>query len=216
MGTLVGHFYYVIIAIQAYLIFPLLQKLFKKYDKILLLISLVSTIVFAKFIFFSYSDRFIGTYILYFVLGMFFAKYNKKFVNKKYAIISLVSFLLIGVAHLSLSYLANMGMFKYKISAIINIIYVISATIALYNGCKLCYKTSKLDNLVNPINKDSYYIYLYHSLIIFILQNEIFTKYYLTIKYKFIISTIVLYSMIFICCYLKNWIIKKRKEVLYE
>ena len=49
LGTLAAHFYYIIIALQFYLIFPLLNKIFNKYDKLLLLQSLISTFIFNQF-----------------------------------------------------------------------------------------------------------------------------------------------------------------------
>lgn len=216
LGTLVAHFYYIIIALQAYLLFPLLQKMFIKYDKILLVVSLICTILFQAFIFFEYLDRFVGSYIFYFVFGMYVAKYNKKIKANQLLKRAIIPFIMIAIIHITFSYMANIGGLQYRSAPILNIIYVILAILILYSSCILIKgNNNKLNNLIEIINKNSYYIYLYHILIIFLLQNEVYYHFNLSIRYRFIISVVVVYLFILAFCMIKKKIndnYKERKE----
>lgn len=197
LGTLVAHFYYIVIAIQAYFIFPWIQKGFRKWDKLLLIVSLLSTILFQNFIYFPYSDRAIVSYLFYFVLGMFLAKYPQwiqKF-KKEYCMV----FGIIAVLHILFSYLSIIGKMQYRGAPLINIIYVIFAILVLYNSCAWITKKIKKEKiLLERINQNSYLIYLYHILLLQILQNEIFCYLNLSIKYQFIFSCMVIYCVIVI------------------
>jgi len=205
MGTLVAHFYYIIIALQAYLIFPILQRLFVKYDKLLLVFSLISTILFQAFISFKYSDRFIGAYIFYFVFGMFFSKYIEKIKINKLLKLIIIPFGITALSHIFFSYKANIDNFHYGCSALVNIIYVTLAIIVMFAICTLLSsKSKKLNESVESIDKNSYYIYLYHILIMHLIQNEILIHFNLTIRYRFIISVIFVYLIIIISCFIKR------------
>ena len=205
LGTLVAHFYYIIIALQSYLIFPIIQRLFIKYDKLILILSLICTIIFQAFISFQYSDRFIGAYIFYFVSGMFLAKYMKKTNLNKILKQYIIPFGIITFLHIYFSYMSNIGTFQYGGSALINIVYVTLAIMIIYSICTLITKKSgKLNKLVEIIDENSYYIYLYHILIMHLLQNEILSHFNLSIRYRFIISVIFVYLIILISCVIKR------------
>ena len=208
-----AHFYYIIIALQSYLIFPIIQRLFIKYDKLILILSLICTIVFQAFISFQYSDRFIGAYIFYFVSGMFLAKYMKKTNLNKILKQYIIPFGIITFLHIYFSYMSNIGTFQYGGSALINIVYVTLAIMIIYSICTLITKKSgKLNGLVEIIDENSYYIYLYHILIMHLLQNEILSHSNLSIRYRFIISVIFVYLIIIISCIIKRKI-KVFKEI---
>ena len=68
LGTLAAHFYYIIIAVQFYLLFPILKKLFLRAPIVFSIVSLVVSLFYRHIINFKYSDRFILTYIFYFAL----------------------------------------------------------------------------------------------------------------------------------------------------
>lgn len=208
LGTLAAHFYYIIIAIQFYLIFPLLNKFFKSHDKILLLLSFVSTVIFNQFIHFPYSDRFFGTYIFYFILGMFFAKICTS-LNKKHLRISLSLFIPITLIHIYFSYKMSLGNFWYKPSGIGQVLYVSIACILIYNICFLI-KNVILEKLVNFIQPHTFEIFLYHILVINFLDFIIYPYFNLSIKYKFIITNVALFFVIFAYCYVKNYFNRKK------
>ena len=205
LGTLVAHFYYIIIALQSYLIFPIIQRMFIKYDKLLLIFSLICTIIFQAFISFKYSDRFIGAYIFYFVFGMFLAKYMKKTNLNKILKQYIIPFGIIAFLHIYFSYMSNIGKLQYSGSALINIVYVTLAIMIIFAICTLITKKSrKLNGLVEVIDENSYYIYLYHILIMHLLQNEILSYFNLSIRYRFMISVIFVYLIIIISCIIKR------------
>ena len=208
LGTLAAHFYYIIIALQFYLIFPLLNKLFQKYDKVLLILSFISTLTFNQFVHFSYSDRFLGTYIFYFILGMLFAKINTSS-NKKHLRSSLVLFTPLTIAHIYFSYKMSLGGFWYKPSGIGQSIYVSLACIVIYNLC-IYFKNAKIEKIVNFIEPHTFYIFLYHILFMNILDFVIYPHFNLSIKYKFLISSAVIFLIILGYCYLRNHFQRKK------
>lgn len=208
LGTLVAHFYYILIAIQLYLLFPLLHKLFGKFDKIMLVLSFISTIIFNQFVFFEYSDRFFGTYIFYFILGMFVAKhYTKQEIRPFW--VYLVGFVPTALAHIYLCYIMSLGNYWYKYSGIGQVLYVSLACVVIYNLC-LKNKNEKIEKWIDFVNPHTFYIFLYHILIMNILQFVIYPRFNLSIKYQFIMSFVIVYFIIFIYCWIRN--LKKKKE----
>ena len=208
LGTLVAHFYYIIIAIQFYLLYPLLHKLFGKIDKILLALSFVSTIVFNQFVFFDYSDRFFGTYIFYFILGMFAEKYyTKKEIRPFWGYA--IGVVLIALVHIYLYYKMSLGDYWYKYSGIGQVLYVSFACVVIYNLC-LKNRSKRIEKLVDFVNPHTFYIFLYHIFVMNILQFVIYPRFNLSIKYQFLLSFVIVYTTIFAYCWLRN-LIKKKK-----
>ena len=106
---------------------------------------------------------------------------------------------IIAVLHILFSYLSIIGKMQYRGAPLINIIYVIFAILVLYNSCAWITKKIKKEKiLLERINQNSYLIYLYHILLLQILQNEIFCYLNLSIKYQFIFSCMVIYCVIVI------------------
>ena len=98
----------------------------------------------------------------------------------------------------------------YKYAEIMNIIYVAFAIFAMCIIAKWISKLNFVQTFCDMISKNSYDIYLYHILLLQLLQWEIFsltTK--LTIKYEFLITCIVIYGVIIGLCYLKRIYDKK-------
>ncbi len=200
LGKLVAHFYYIIIAIQFYLIFPLLLWLFNKNDKLLLLLSFICTIAFNQFLTFEYSDRFFGTYLLYFVLGMFIAKRNNSEIKNRSIYILSGMLVVISVIHLYLSYLMSIEELWYRNSPIWQVVYSTLAILTLYCVCKKI-NDNKLDKIINFINPRTFNIFLYHILIINILQFVVYPNYNLGIKAQFIITTCVVMACFLLYCF---------------
>ena len=208
LGTLVAHFYYILIAIQLYLIFPLLHKLFEKLDKIILVLSFISTIAFNQFLFFEYSDRFFGTYIFYFILGMFVAKYCAKKEIRPFLAYA-IGFILIALIHIFLCYKMSLGDYWYKYSGVGQVLYVSFACVVIYNLC-LKNKSEILGKWIYFVNPHTFYIFLYHILVMNILQFVIYPHFNLSIKYQFILSFVIIYSVIFAYCWIRNQVKKKK------
>lgn len=182
-GTIAAHFYYIIIAVQCYIIFPFIKTAFEKCPKATVCLSFLCTILFSQFGTFSYCDRFFGTYIFYFVLGMAFAKYTPQ---KSYtaAIISATS----AAVHLYLTYRQITAGQSYALYGTVNMIYVTSAIITIYIACRHI-KSAAVISAANAVNTISFSVYLYHILVIFILQYDVYPHFALSVKEEFVISS---------------------------
>ena len=103
----------------------------------------------------------------------------------------------------------SLGNFWYKPSGIGQVIYVSLACIVIYNLC-LYLKNTKVEKFVNFVEPHTFYIFLYHILFMNILDFVIYPYFNLSIKYKFLISSIVIFSIILGYCYLNNCIQRKK------
>ena len=104
LGTLVSHCYYIVIAVQAYIIFPLLKKVFDSFPRTVTFAALICSVVFVQFWRFEYTDRFLGTYLFYFVFGMFFAKYRIYDKIKKVYPLCIAGYVVVAITHIGLLY----------------------------------------------------------------------------------------------------------------
>ena len=144
LGTLVAHFYYIIIAVQCYLLFPLLKNVFSKHPIWVSIAALACTVCFNEFVHFQYSDRFVGTYILYFVFGMLFKKYDLGRKVNKYYFITLAGYIFVSFIHIRLFYLQSLGQIMYHYASIANIVYVLFSIVFIYGTCLWISEKSKL------------------------------------------------------------------------
>lgn len=205
LGTLAAHFYYVVIAVQLYLLFPFFKGIMSRYSKAVIAVSLICTILFQEFFHFNYSDRFFGSYIFYFSLGMLFAKCSFREKLGKFHLITLMGFVIFAIIHLSLTYMAMSGKIVYRCANIINIVYVSFSILAIYGFCiKITEKYKAPYKISQVFSRISYNIYLYHTLAIFILQYDIFPRLNLSVSEKFAISFVIVYFLIFAYALLKK------------
>ncbi len=218
-GNISAHFYYIVIAMQFYLIFPLLIKIFQKNKWITLGLSIIATIMFQQFMIFDMSDRFFLSYIFYFVLGMFFAdNYDlckKEMLNKTFVIPTVLSFILLSIYHCKYSYLTMMGAYWYKAAKAVNILYVFLALMCVYYvAVFISNLPKKITDVIENVSKYSFYIYLYHILLMQLFEVFILSHFDLTIKAKFIYSTILLYGLAILVPYFIERMKKLRRLTL--
>lgn len=212
LGTVSAHFYYIIIILQLYILFPLILKLFKGNSGAVLILSLFVTLFCAVFLNTGYWDRFFGTYIFYFVFGMFWAKnYLYKTANK-YLPLAFVIYAVLLIFHLVRLYLSDYFEANYMAYHIVNMLYVMSAIIVLYAvSDKFLQKSYVVTSISNILSRYSYNIYLYHCLAIFILKYDILPSYNLSVKGNFLITAAVIYSVIAVLCTI-SYFVKRRKK----
>lgn len=207
LGTISAHFYYIVISFQLYLAFPLILKATEKNDKLILGLALASTIIFQQFCHFPYSDRFGGSYIFYFVMGMYFSKnglYKKLRVSKV-----AFAFLVAAAVHISLAYLSSRSMIVYRYGEIVNIIYVTSSIMALFGLCSALERFGYIRKIAGIVSANSYNIYLYHCLGISIIRYELLAELNLSMKYEFLLMSAIIFGGIGVYCFLKNRFARK-------
>ncbi len=210
LGTLAAHFYYVVIAVQLYVIFPLLKCLFEKHIYATVVSSLLCTVVFNHFVRFTYVDRFFGTYVFYFVLGMLFAKHKQYKNSNLHLALWALCFAAAAAVHLYFSYISSLGVLVYKYGNLINIVYVTSAVCTIYGLCdRYVQKSKAMCTASKALGAVSYNVYLYHILIIFVLLYDIFPKFGLYAAQKLVIAFVVVYFCVFVYAYVKSYIGKK-------
>ena len=109
----------------------------------------------------------------------------------------------ISVIHIYLSYKMSLDYVWYKLSNIGQLLYVSLAIIILYNICTKI-NNKKVEYFVNIINPHTFNIFLYHVLIINIMQFAIYPHFNLSIKYQFLISTFIIFTSVITYCYIAN------------
>ena len=201
LGTISAHFYYIVVLIQLYLLFPLIFRLFKSHSHTVLLVSFFITLFCAAFLQNGYWDRFCGLYIFYFVFGMFWAKYGlyRKFRKNIFKIS--IAYAAVLIIHLCRLYLSEFAGWTYRTFPVFNIIYTILAIIVLYALSEDFLKYSRrVMTASNLLGECSYSIYLYHLLVIDILKYDILSRYSLSVKWEFFWVTVMVYSVIVAHC----------------
>jgi len=159
VGDLVGHFYFIIIIVQFYLLAPVWIWLVKRINGALFIsFSLILTIIFYQtFIGFVYNDRMFTTYLVYWVAGCYAGLHYEKFKEILLYNRVFITVFFVGSAVLNI-------VFKTEI---IHVMYCMSA-ILFFSMVSLNVKEIKF---VNNLDKVSYGIYLSHCLVIFIVDE---------------------------------------------
>lgn len=197
LGTLASQFYYIVVAVQFYLLFPVLKLLVSRFPTLTLTASLICTVLIQQLFNFRYYDRFAGTYVFYFVLGMLFAKYRIHEKSGRLCVIGICGTVLTAAVHLPLIYMSiYLGRLTYICDDIVNIIYITFAIFALYGiAVKLRGKFGGLHKCARVLGNVSFSVYLYHVLLIFLLKYDILPRFDLSVRERFIISFVVVYAL---------------------
>lgn len=211
LGTISAHFYYIVVLVQLYLLFPLIFRHFERHDHGIFALSALITLFCAIFLQNGYWDRFSGLYIFYFVFGMFWAKYDlyKKFNIPKISL----AYVMVSAFHLFRLYLSEYSGKTYRLFAVFNIAYIILAIILLYAISEDFLKYSKkIMTASKLLGKCSYSIYLYHLLVIYILKYDILPRFSLSVKWEFFITTAIVYCLILFYCVSISFMKKEKKQ----
>ena len=177
-GNIAAQFYFIIIIMQFYILYPLWKCIIRQNPVIPIGVSVILTAILGLYMifildrlfkidYFPYIDRFFTTYLMYWIGGMFAGKYYDKFIKfvSKNIVFIFIAFVLCAV-------IDNICFYRYVIHLmratqldVLHAAYCISAIL-------LCTAVSyKLRNkhikAIDTIDKASYYIYLFHVLFIF-------------------------------------------------
>lgn len=176
LGTLCSHFYYVIVAIQFYLLLPVWKWLLRRLPLWLTVgASLVITVLYKRYLHFPYDDRVFIGYLCYFVagaaVGMHYARVCA--ILKKWWWISAAAFVGFGFFDALLTYRSQVRGAVYPWFEVLHIGYCFAAIACLFAVSLLLFEGRKLWGLVSLIDRSSYGIYLSHILWIYVANNEL-------------------------------------------
>ena len=79
-----------------------------------------------------------------------------------------------------------------------SVLYCCAAVCVVYTLCALvCQKWPTVLKLAQPLSRVSFSVYLYHMMLIVLLQYDLFPRFALTPKEQFLISCLVVYGLVF-------------------
>ena len=225
-----AHFYFVIAVIQFYALIPVWRWMIKSVKATVAIpAALVITIVCGQYLpdlirivsggyNFIYNDRIFTTYILYWVAGCYVgANYNSFRVimlDKRVRLGAAVMFVVAAAADGGLSFIMAVKNIQIMQLENLHIIYCISAIVFFSTLASMLGEKTMKNIIVRTIDKASYYIYLIHPLVIFIVNSIIHKLGIMKVDIAFVIRTIVTYTVSVVLCgayaEVKGKIISKR------
>lgn len=219
LGDMVYHLYFVLIILQFYLLFGIINWLFKKFSAHYVLIFMLAiNILFMKYAHFWGVDRFFMQYLSFFALGFYCFKNYQVIKDKicRYRYVLAVSYVILTVVVAQQFYqhiLLGNPYDVFQDSLVWSIFSIIA--ILFYYYLALVIKRSKfprLKSFLGKISDGSYYIYLSHPFMLMI-AVRIF-------NYSHIPSTIInfLLALLFILGTILplTFIYQSRKQVLIK
>lgn len=228
LGNMVSHFYFVIIIFQFYLLMPLWIKMTEKIDvfiavpfSILIMIfchkwlpSLISIAMpSADFI---YNDRVFTSYIAYWVCGCYIgANYDKFFerIMKNKAVITLI-FVVMLLGDGIFSYFNSTGALKVNFVEDIHTMYIFSAILfVLMFGKLFGEKIMDSFTLLRGVDSLSFYIYLYHCIIVYESTHYMWRHFITDLSFSFFSKFIGAYGIVFAISYVYIKFKEERKAV---
>jgi len=195
------HLYFVLTITQFYILFGLFLHGYRKFNShILLILSLISNLLFLKYVTMPYSDRFFMTYIFFFSLGCYIAKnlsVIKKLVkNLKYVLLIGYIGIVIYDSYLFYQYyILNKPVDVFGVLLVWILFASISILLLMAIGNSILEKHVILNKNLKTISKSSYYVYLSHPLILNISDKWLLRIGIYSITGRAILNVIIVYSI---------------------
>ena len=202
-GDLAAQFYFVVVIVQFYLLKHLWEFLVKKVPCLSgVLISLGITafgILFFGRIFGTYNDRVFTSYLIYWVLGCYIGKNYERFavLLKKYKWCVTLFYALIAVLEVSCAYFGTLSLYAAETLHIAYCLSAVMFSFVLASG--LADKVMKI-KLAKTVNAVSYYIYLWHVLIIFAANGVMDNLGIVSVGTRFILRAFCAYVLSVLFC----------------
>ncbi len=220
LGTLCSHFYYIIIAMQFYLLLPLFRRLLDGSNPWMLVVeSVLITAAFKVGLHFPYDDRVFTHYLCYFTIGAVVGKYYETVTAwlKRLWWTCGIAFVILGFFDALLTYFSQTRGAVYRYFEVLHLAYCLSAIfffLALF--LRLC-EGRALWRPLALLDRSSYGMYLSHVLFIYI-ANSLAARIGITdMLYAFAFRFVFTYGMTFLFAMgytaIKEKIIHERKTV---
>lgn len=224
-GTLAAHFYFVIVIVQFYALFPLWSFLLKRISAVTAIsISAVITILLGLYsicwidkitgsVNINFTDRLFTTYLVYWTLGIYAGLYYDKFISaiKKFSLPLCVFAVIAAAADCSTFVIHKLTLSSALHLDMIHAIYCVFMILATYS---VVYRIrEKINRLVLIIDKSSYYIFLIHVLIIFI-TDYIFARIGAlpSVTGMLIIRSAIVYGIVILFAYVRGNVLGKNRK----
>ncbi len=226
-GSLVAPFYFVILIIQFYALTPVWRTMVKRINPVLYLIpTAVLTLFFSQYMpdiiklvspgtTFIYNDRLFTSYLFFWLAGCAVgANYDavKKLITEHTGFI-VAQFVFFAAAEGLLPFLSFSGMRQIDWLEPVHYLYCISTILCLYTLFTRWFETRPLQNrLVLGIDKAAYEIFLVHSLVIFYVNDWLYTLGIGHLSVKYLLRLLIVYPVSIGVCLLWHWLKKKVKK----
>lgn len=180
LGDMVYHLYFVVLILQFYLLFGVFRGLFRRYSAhLLMLVFLLINILFMKFGYFQYADRFFLQYLSFFTFGIYFSINYQSFKEKicyyrsKLAIGYVLMSLFIAQQYYQITILKRVyDGFLYNLSwllfSLLAIVFFFGLAVSLQNT-----ELTAVKKFLLKLSDASYLIYLSHPLMLMFAQKII-------------------------------------------
>lgn len=216
-GDYIGHFYFVIIILQFYLLMPLWIKLFKiSNPKIMLTISFIisalSWEILPSLVEFKFFDRISTTYIFFWTLGAYIGMNyeNAKAILLKYKNTIYTMFCIMLVGAVGFLYVTSVNEIYYGFTEYMMMTYRIVAIIFLFTLSLSGINKICKNKFVSLIDMSSYNIYLSHLLVQKHVVYLLNTYAVLRISHRMFIRASAVYLISIGVCVIYTYIKRKR------
>ena len=227
-GGLVGHLYFVIIILQFYLLIPLWRWMYKKVSAMIAIpVSLVITVIskvavpeLYRLTFqreFPYESIVLLSYLFYFVLGVYAAKYYRQFFEylKKRKILITVSWIICGGITCLLLYAIRRNWYYPQWAENMHVLYCAVAIMFFFSvGISLSGAGLSQSGFINLTDRSSYLVYLIHPVFIFIIDSLMAGIESVTLRLviRLVFTVVLSVSVCVLYTFLKELVLKKRKK----
>ncbi len=226
MGSLVSHLYFVPIILQFDLLLPLWRRIIDRCSPIFVIpFVLLFSLVFESYlpnmistlfpnVNFIYNDRFFTTYLAFWIMGCYVGRNYEDFcalVKKNFSAIC-VMFGISSAICAIYSYFAFNGVAYIPQMSYLHSIYVVCAIVFVFAVALKCSDAFEKIPAFSAIDEASYYIYLWHMLILFF-ANYILKLFGISAQAPaFIIRAVITYGVTLLLCVAYVKIKKKTKS----